>query len=249
MQDARRPGVVVVDLGPGVRAGFTTRTGGTSRDPYGTLNLGAGVGDDPLAVAGNRRLVGAWLGGPVAFATQVHGRDVAVLREVDDDPLATAGDADALVGAQPGVGVGVLVADCVPVLLADADAGLVAAVHAGRRGLAGGVVQATVERLLALGARTQRLRAAIGPAIAGASYEVPAQLRDEVAAVVPECASRTAWGTPALDLPAGVAAVLRAAGVERTTRVERDTYSDPDLFSYRRDGRTGRFAGVVRILA
>ncbi|AEE45752.1 peptidoglycan editing factor PgeF [Cellulomonas fimi] len=248
MQDSG-PGVVVVDLGPGVRAGFTTRTGGTSRAPYGTLNLGAGVGDDPQAVAGNRRRVGAWLGGPVAFGTQVHGRDVAVLHEVDDDPLATVGEVDALVGAQPGVGVGVLVADCVPVLLADAEAGLVAAVHAGRRGLAAGVVQSTVERLVALGARTSRLRAAIGPAIAGASYEVPVELRDEVARLVPECAARTAWGTPALDLPAGVEAVLGRAGVGRVTRVARDTYADPDLFSYRRDGRTGRFAGVVRILA
>jgi YfiH family protein len=243
------PVVLAVDLGPGVRAGFTTRAGGTSRAPYDALNLGAGVGDVPEDVARNRALVAAWLGGPVAFGTQVHGRDVAAVRAVADDPLASVGPVDALVAAAPGVGVGVLVADCVPVLLADVDAGLVAAVHAGRRGLLTGVVEAAVDRLVALGADASRVRAAVGPAIAGESYEVPGELLDEAAALVPECAARTSWGTPALDLPAGVAAVLDRCGVRSVVRVARDTYRDPDLYSYRRDGRTGRFAGVVRLAA
>jgi YfiH family protein len=178
----------------------------------------------------------------------VHGRAVAVVRVPVGaaDPLASVGEVDALVGTGPGVAVGVLVADCVPVLLADAGAGLVAAVHAGRRGLVAGVVEAAVEALVDAGADRSRLRAAIGPSIAGPSYEVPPGLRDEVAAVVPETAATTSWGTPALDLPAGVAAVLRRAGVDDVQRVGRDTYTDHDLFSFRRDGTTGRFAGVVR---
>ena len=110
-----------------------------------------------------------------------------------------------------------LVADCVPVLLADPEAGVVAAVHAGRRGLVAGVVEAAVAAMVAQGASVERVRAAIGPAIAGESYEVPAELQDEVASVVPQTRATTSWGTPALDLPAGVAAVLAAAGVEHVT--------------------------------
>lgn len=244
----RELAVLAVDLGPGVRAGFTTRAGGVSRAPYDALNLGAGVADDPAAVAANRGLVARWAGGPVAYGTQVHGRAVAVVHVPVGaaDPLASVGEVDALVGTGPGVAVGVLVADCVPVLLADAQAGLVAAVHAGRRGLVAGVVEAAVEALVDAGADRSRLRAAIGPSIAGPSYEVPAELRDEVAAAVPETAATTSWGTPALDLPAGVAAVLGRVGVDDVQRVGRDTYTDPDLFSFRRDGTTGRFAGVVR---
>ncbi|MDC7121320.1 peptidoglycan editing factor PgeF [Cellulomonas fimi] len=240
--------MLAVDLGPGVRAGFTTRTGGVSRVPYDALNLGAGVADEPSDVARNRGLVAGWVGAPVAFGTQVHGRAVAVVRTPADadDLLASVGEVDALVGAGPGVAVGVLVADCVPVLLADAEAGLVAAVHAGRRGLVAGVVEAAVDALVAEGAQPDRLRAAVGPCIAGRSYEVPADLRDEVAAAVPETAATTSWGTPALDLPAGVAAVLRRTGVRDVARADRDTYTDADLFSFRRDGTTGRFAGVVR---
>ncbi len=240
--------MLAVDLGPGVRAGFTTRAGGVSRAPYDALNLGAGVADDPSAVAENRRRIARWVGAPVAYGTQVHGRQVAVVRAPaeDDDPLASVGEVDALVGVAPGVAVGVLVADCVPVLLADAEAGLVAAVHAGRRGLVAGVVQAAVDALAVAGADRERVRAAVGPSIAGASYEVPRDLHDEVAAAVPETAATTAWGTPALDLPAGVAAVLRRAGVRAVQRVDRDTFTDPDLFSFRRDGTTGRLAGVVR---
>ena len=119
----------------------------------------------------------------------------------------------------PDVAVAVLVADCVPVLLADPEAGVVAAVHAGRRGLVAGVVEAAVAAMVAQGADVGRMRAAIGPAIAGESYEVPAELQDEVVAVVPETRATTSWGTPALDLPAGVAAVLAAAGVEHVTQL------------------------------
>jgi len=140
----------------------------------------------------------------------------------------------------------VVVADCVPVLLADPVAGVVAAVHAGRRGLVAGVVQATLEAMVGRGAATHRIRAAVGPAIAGTSYEVPADLRDEVARVVPATWSTTSWGTPALDLPAGVRAILEQSGVRQVSVSTRDTYTDDELFSFRRSPVTGRFGGVVR---
>lgn len=241
-----------VDLGPGVRAGFTDRRGGVSRPPYDALDLGAHVGDDPSAVAQNRARLSAWAGCPVAFVDQVHGTDVLVVagpQDVPADPLQPVGTGDALVTAHPGVALAVLVADCVPVLLADPEAGVVGAAHAGRRGLADGILQATVAAMRELGARPDRMRAALGPAIAGPSYEVPADLRDEVAATVPEVAATTAWGTPALDLRAGARAVLLAAGVTHVEVSPRDTWSDPRLFSFRRAGRTGRFAGVVRASA
>ncbi|GEL94236.1 peptidoglycan editing factor PgeF [Cellulomonas composti] len=237
-----------VDLGPGVLAGFTTRVGGIGRPPYDTLNLGAHVGDDPAAVAANRARLQRWAGAPIAFADQVHGARVLWIGPSDlpTDPLEPVGTADAMVTTSPDVALAVLVADCVPVLLADARAGVVAVAHVGRRGLGLGVLPAVLAELVAAGAVPARVRAAIGPAIAGSSYEVPAALRDEIAAVVPEAAATTAWGTPALDLPRGAAAVLARAGVGAVQRSPRDTWADDLLFSYRREGTTGRFVGIVR---
>jgi YfiH family protein len=234
--------VELVDLGPGVRAGFTTRAGGVSRPPYASLDLGVAVGDDPRAVLDNRSRVERWAGVPVAYGRQVHGRAVAVVGGVADEPP----EADALVSASPDLAVAVVVADCVPVLLADPVAGVVAAVHAGRRGLVAGVVEAALAAMVDQGASTGRIRAAVGPAIAGASYEVPAELRDEVARTVPATWSTTSWGTPSLDLPAGVRAILEREGVGSVSVSARDTFTDDRLFSFRRSPVTGRFAGVVR---
>ncbi|MFI2752642.1 peptidoglycan editing factor PgeF [Cellulomonas sp. P22] len=245
--------VLEVDLGPRVRAGFTTRAGGVSGGAWGTLNVGLAVGDDEEHVLTNRERVERWAGGPVVYANQVHGAQVAVL----DDAArtlprgASAGDVDALVSTSAGLGVAVYVADCVPVLLADADAGLVAAVHAGRPGLAAGVVGAAVAALRASGAEPARLRAVVGPSISGGAYEVPEQMRADVAALVPEAWAVTTWGTPALDLAAGVVAELWRAGVKHVDRLPTCTWADERLYSHRRavrDGTTtGRFAGVVRI--
>ena len=240
------PPVVEVDLGAGVRAGFTTRAGGVSRPPYDALNLGDAVGDEPTAVGRNRALLERWAGAPVAYARQVHGARAVVVTAAPSAGAMTVGEADALVSVSSQVAVAVLVADCVPVLLADAHAGVVAAVHAGRRGLVAGVVEAAVATMVRQGADVSRIRAAVGPSIAGTSYEVPAALQDEVASAVPETRATTGWGTPSLDLPAGVVAVLGRAGVERVETLVRDTWTDPMLFSYRRAQRTGRFAGVVR---
>ncbi|MEV7973112.1 peptidoglycan editing factor PgeF [Cellulomonas sp. NPDC089187] len=239
--------VIEVDLGPGVRAGFTSRLGGVSPAPWDTLNLGMAVDDDPARVAQNRARVQQWAGVPLSWGQQVHGTAV---RLVDGEPRT--GDCDALAVLTRGRGAAVLVADCVPVLLADPEAELVAAVHAGRRGLLAGVLQAALATLTAHGARTTHMRAAIGPCIRGSHYEVPATMRDEAAAILPATACTTVDGTPGLDLPAGARAVLTEAGVRQILDTELDTAVDPRFFSHRRAQRagttTGRSAGVIALV-
>ncbi|MFC8732454.1 polyphenol oxidase family protein [Luteimicrobium sp. NPDC057192] len=238
-----------VDLGPGVRAAFTTRAGGVSPAPWTSLDLGLGVGDDPDRVRANRAAVSATVGSPVSFMTQVHGHAVIVAADLEPGatPPDTLGEADALV-ATSGHALGVLVADCVPVLLADPGRGLVGAVHAGRHGVEQDVVGAAVDALEGLGARRAELRAVVGPSVCGACYEVPDAMRAEVAGLVPETWALTREGTPSLDLSAGVAAQLAAAGVQHVELLGVCTLEDERFFSHRRDGRerpTGRFAGVV----
>ena len=186
----------------------------------------------------------AEIGVPVARLHQVHGADVHDVAELptagpfDEEPTA-----DAQVTTLRGVALMVRVADCVPVVLADPAAGVVAVAHAGRRGVELDVVGRTVARMRALGAGD--VRAWIGPHVCGRCYEVPAAMRDEVAAVVPESRSETSWGTPGLDLGAGVTAQLAAAGATVTT-VPGCTLEEERLHSYRRDGAdAGRFAGLV----
>lgn len=238
-----------VPLGPGVLAGFTTRAGGRSTGVWRGLNLGALVGDDPDAVAANRAALERRIGARVVFATQVHGADVVVVGPHDEGGVR----ADGLVTTSPDVALGVYVADCAPVLLADPVARVVGAAHAGRPGLVAGILQQTVAAMVRAGADPAQVVAAVGPCIAGASYEVPASMRDDVAAVVPEAAARTASGTPAVDLGRGVAAVLRRCGVVDVRTDGRDTYAHPSLYSHRRavhegTALTGRFAGVVRLV-
>ena len=247
-------GLLRVDLGEGVVAGFTTRHGGVSPAPWSSLDLGTSTGDDPARVRENRARLGAWVGAPVAFSAQVHGDRVLELGAAElaewsaAEPPVAAGEADAMVTTETGLALGVLVADCVPVVLADPAARVAGVAHAGRKGVAAGVVHRAVDRMLERGARVEDLRAAVGPAVCGACYEVPAAMRDEVAAVVPETWATTASGTPALDLPAGVLAQLAARGVA-ATRVDRCTLTDSDLYSHRRataqGSTTGRQAGVV----
>ncbi|WP_206673676.1 peptidoglycan editing factor PgeF [Pseudactinotalea terrae] len=237
--------VLGVDLGPGVSAGFSNRSGGSSLGPHTSLNLGYHVGDDWDRAYANRQVLGGWLRAPITMTTQVHGADVA---HVDRYRPNMKRKADALLSTTPGVGIGVMVADCVPVLLADARAGVVATAHAGRGGLVGGVVPNVVAAMVAHGARVPSIRAAIGPSICGRCYEVPEQLRTEVETAVPGTAGETSWGTPSIDIAAGVLSQLKAAGVQRISRVDDCTYEDERYFSYRRDGVTGRFAGVVALI-
>lgn len=235
-----RVGATTVDVA------FTDRHGGVSGGPYASLDLGRHAAESGELDVNLGRLAEAFAGDPgtpLALMSQVHGRDVARVDGPGEPPVA-----DGLVTGTAGLGLVVRVADCVPVLLADPDAGLVGAVHAGRPGLVAGVVPAAVERLRALGA--DRLVAWVGPHVCGSCYEVPAEMRDEVVAVVPESAATTSWGTPALDIGAGVVAQLRAAdGVEvEVVDASRCTIEDDDLYSYRRQGpASGRLAGIVRV--
>jgi len=249
-------GLLRVDLGPGVVAGFTTRHGGVSPAPWSSLDLGTSTGDDPARVRENRARLEGWVSSPVAFAAQVHGRHVLGLGAAEreqwgaDEPPLAAGEADALVTGEPGLGLGVLVADCVPVVLADPVARVVGVAHAGRRGVELGVVDAVLDAMVERGARTGDVRAAVGPAVCGRCYEVPADMRAQVSGVVPETWATTDAGTPALDLPRGVLAQLAARGVA-AVHVDRCTLTDPDLYSHRRataaGTAAGRQAGVVTL--
>jgi YfiH family protein len=179
-----------------------------------------------------------------ARLSQFHGADVVTVTTVPvAGPLDEVPRADAQVTSLRGVGLMVRVADCVPVVLADSSAGVIGVAHAGRVGTALDIATATVEAMRGIGA--SRITAWIGPHICGRCYEVPAAMRDEVVAAVPEAGAETSWGTPALDLGAGVRAQLERAGVT-VTEVGRCTREDAELHSHRRDGAAaGRFAGLV----
>jgi hypothetical protein len=227
------------------RFGFTDRWGGASTGPYAELNLARHVGDDRAAVDRNRAALLAALPGArsLAFMSQVHGSTVAVVgpdRDTADPP-----EADVLVTAEPGVALVVLTADCVPVLLAGAAGGAVAAVHAGRRGVEGGAVAAAMAVLEQQGVRRETVAAVVGPAVCGPCYEVPVDLQRAVSSEWPAAAATSRRGTPALDLPAAVELQLREEGVGNVTRLAVCTVESPELFSHRRDGVTGRIAGVV----
>lgn len=223
----------------------TDRRGGRSRVPYDSFNLGDHVGDEPADVAANRSRLAAEIGVPesrLVWMNQVHGAGVAV---VDAPQPAAVAQTDALVTSTPGLVLCVLVADCVPVLLSDPAAGVVAAVHAGREGVRLGVVAAALAAMGRLGSRPERVSALLGPAVCGACYEVPPALQTEVERAAPGSASRTRRGTAALDLRVGLDGVLRAAGVREVVHDARCTVEDRLLFSHRRDGVTGRQAGLV----
>lgn len=203
-----------------------------------SLDLQEGEGLDAALAA-----LGDALGVAFARVSQVHGDDVVVVDGGTDLAAGAVGVADGLVTRERRTALMIRVADCVPVLLADAGAGVVGAAHAGRLGVELDVVTRTVEQMRALGAAD--IEAWVGPHICGGCYEVPAAMRDEVAAAVPATYAETTWGTPALDLGAGVAAQLTAAGVEVTV-VPGCTREDHGLHSYRRDGaEAGRLAGLV----
>ncbi|QII06026.1 peptidoglycan editing factor PgeF [Rhodococcoides fascians A25f] len=228
-----------------VRRVSTTRAGGVSAPPFDTFNLGDHVGDDPSAVEANRRRLGERLGMGVerlVFMEQVHGRTVTVVDGPVAEPVAMT---DALVTTQRDLGLVVLTADCVPILLSDEEAGVIAAVHAGRVGARIGIVPRVVEAMVELGAVPARIGAFLGPAASGRQYEVPAAMRADVDKHLPGSATTTVRNTPGLDIPAGVRAQLLAAGVSAVAQDPRCTIEDRTLFSHRREGSTGRIASVV----
>jgi polyphenol oxidase len=236
-----------------VALAFTDRHGGVSGAPYDSLNLAWSGGDDPDAMAENhRRLMDDFAPGDgverLAELGQVHGNEVCVVgpdgpRHDVHGHLHAVGDA--LVTTEAGVTLSVRAADCVPVLLADAAGSVIGAAHCGRSGLVAGVVPATVSAMRAQGAG--ELTAWIGPYVCGRCYEVPQQLQDLVVAAEPASRATTSWGTPSVDVGAGVRAQLERDDVT-VVDVSTCTRESADLFSYRRDGKnSGRQAGLVRI--
>jgi polyphenol oxidase len=242
-----------------VEVAFTDRFGGVSTGPYAelSLNVPAHVPEGSeertrlsAEVASNLDLLSAAvaresheaLRGVVAMH-QVHGADVVPVGSSGVHRAGVEPSCDGVFADEPGWLLLARAADCVPVLLADPSRGLVAAVHSGRKGLVAGVVPKAVEVLRERGAG--ELVAWIGPHACGRCYEVPAELRDEVAEAVPAARSETSWGTPAVDLGAGVRAQLDAAGVEVFEFVP-CTIEDERFYSYRREGReSGRHAGLI----
>ena len=228
-----------------VRRVVTTRAGGQSRPPYDSFNLGAGVGDDPEAVAANRKRLADELGfapDHLIWMEQVHGRNAVIVDGPRDTPVEVT---DALVTATPGLALVALVADCVPVLLADPTAGVVGAVHAGRVGARIGVVPAALEAMRQAGATTDRIEVLLGPSVCGECYEVPADMRADVERHLPGSACTTRNGTAGLDLRAGLWRQLADAGVAKIGIDPRCTVEDNSLFSHRRNGTTGRLAALT----
>jgi len=240
MKRSPAPAFLEVDLGAacreaGIVAGFTTRAAG---------NLALDVGDDPARVHARREVVAALAGRGVEFAHHVHGtrvldphRPEASARE---DPIPDpCGDAWC---AEAPAGLGVLAADCLPVLFADPTTGTIGAAHAGRVGLLAGVLAATVAQMRRRGAR--EILAVIGPAICGRCYEVSPELARDVSALGVR-PGRSHWGTPALDLPEIAERQLRGLGVDGRT-LGWCTREDPRFFSHRSATRSGgRQAGVI----
>jgi polyphenol oxidase len=240
------PLALPVDLGPGVRAWFTGKGDGVEPAVGRSGNLSHRRPHLPGQLAADRRQALAPAGvapSVVHFMEQVHGAAVATV--TGNVPAgAELRRVDAAVTREAHRPLAVLTADCVPVLLAGPT--LVGVIHAGRTGFAAGIVEATLATLAALDEPLTAVRAAIGPAIGGCCYEVPEDLRDDVAGAHPAARATTTWGTPALDLPAGVAALLRDAGVA-VTAVGACTACDTAgrFFSHRTDPGSGRQAGVV----
>jgi YfiH family protein len=226
----------------------TTRAGGVSAPPFDTFNLGDHVGDDPAAVAANRKRLASAIGlgrDAVVWMNQVHGDRVVRVDGPLEDPAAAVDDTDALVTTTPRLALAVVTADCVPVLMADARAGVVAAVHAGRVGAQKGVVARAVEAMYDAGAHAQDISVLLGPAVSGRNYEVPADMAAEVEAVLPGSSTTTSRGTPGLDLRAGITRQLTDLGITAIDVDPRCTVDDRNLFSHRRDAPTGRLASLV----
>ena len=228
-----------------VRMVFTAKAGGVSSSPYESFNLGDHVGDAPEDVASNRQRLADVLGlAPEQFVwmEQLHTNTVTVVDGPQSEPVEAT---DAVVTTQPGLALCVLVADCVPVLLSDHNAGVIAAAHAGRLGARNGIVKKTVEKMVELGANPANIQVLLGPAAAGASYEVPLEMARNVESRLPGSMTKTSKGTTGLDIRAGLVRQLLSLGVTHVDADPRDTVTDPDSFSYRREGTTGRQAGVI----
>ena len=231
-----------VSLG-GAPHGFLGRRGGVSKGVVAGLNVGSGSGDDPAAIFRNRALAIAAIrpGAELATVHQCHSAEAVTL--VRAWPMDERPSADAMATDRPGVLLGIVTADCAPVLFADIDAGVIGAAHAGWRGALGGITDSAIAAMERLGARRDRIHAAVGPCIAQASYEVDEAFRDSFVADDSDNGRffvAGPSGQPHFDLEAYVVHRLVAAGIEEVEALNLDTYADPDrFFSYRRATHRG----------
>jgi len=253
------PPLLVADglLERGVVAAFSGRAGGAGQPPYESLNLGLHVGDEVRAVLRNRRRAATVLGlagMPWATVHQVHGNRVvrATRTGLGGGPpegKPRLADADGLVTTEPGLVLAVFVADCVPVLLADPANQVAGAIHAGWRGLAAGVVEAGVAAMAAAGAELAATVALVGPAIGGCCYEVGPEVADALGRY-PAARSTTRTGRLAVETAITARQALERAGIApgHVTVAGECTHHLPErFFSYRRDGLTGRQAGLIAL--
>ena len=229
--------VIAAPLLAGLPHGFLGRRGGVSTGAVAGLNVGLGAGDEPAAVARNRSLAtdAVMPGARLVTVYQVHSPDCVVAGEWTDEARPHA---DALVTDRAGLLIGVLTADCAPVLLADREAGVVGAAHAGWKGAIAGVTDATIAAMEALGARRSAIVATVGPCIAQASYEVDEAFRERFCAADAASAAFFAGGREGhhrFDLEGYVLARLRAAGIGAAEGLGLDTYAERSRFySFRR---------------
>ncbi len=238
--------------------GFFTRQGGVSTGPYASLNCSLSGGDDPAAVTENRRLVAEAMGAAPAHLLglkQVHGNRVVT---VDAPWQVGAGpEADGFVTSRPNLALGIITADCAPVLFSDRQAGVVGAAHAGWRGAVAGVLEATIDAMTALGAAKERICAVVGPCIAQESYEVGDDLHHAVIAATQDASAHFEAGKRLghwqFDLAGYCLRRLNDAGVLNWSDLQRDTLAEPDnFFSHRRrtlagGGPIGHQISVVRL--
>jgi YfiH family protein len=253
------PPVLVADdlLEARILAAFSGRAGGRSTGPYESLNLGLRVGDDLRTALGNRRRLATVLsvaGLPWATLRQVHSPEVVearadLLGHGPPEARAPLAEADGMVTSEPGLLLAVFTADCVPVLLADPQARVVGAFHAGWRGLAAGVLERGIEALVQAGATLDRSVAMVGPAIGPCCYEVGPEVAEAVGERYDRAPATTRDGALAIDTAAAAVQALEAAGVGSIRAAAECTAHQPErFFSYRRDGVTGRQAGVIAML-
>jgi YfiH family protein len=219
-----------------VNYSFTDRTGGKSTGAFLSNNLATHVGDDHATALANRTLLEVELGFPIQFMDQVHG---SVVASIGSEIVATP-TADALLTQAKGIGLAVMVADCIPLLLSNSKS--VAAVHVGRKGLMNEVAMGAIQAMRAID--PSEITAIVGPSICGRCYEVSQDVFDEVSGKFPLSASQTRDGGIALDLSRALIAQLQASGVQVLDE-GRCTVEDKNLYSYRRDGVTGRQVGVI----
>jgi YfiH family protein len=241
---------------PSIQHGFFGRQGGASSGAFASLNVSESGGDDASDVAENRTRIATTLGVPPSHLATIRQTHSDIVITLTEPPLASSRpEGDAMVTAVPGLALGILTADCTPILFADAEAGIIGAAHAGWKGAAGEIALRTIDAMVALGATRSRIVAAIGPTISGANYEVGPEFAADFLAAHPHAAAHFSMPQGKrehFDLPGFVEAQLRAASIAAVENLRLCTYAEPErYFSHRyathHSTTTGRQISVIAI--